>query len=46
MASHTNPTCAKCVKAHEQLNGRYCTVLKRLVENAQEPPCKTSKQKQ
>jgi hypothetical protein len=43
MASHVNPTCAKCPKAYEQLNGRYCTVLKRIVEYDKQPLCKQDK---
>lgn len=43
MASHVNLICAKCPKSYEQLNGRYCTVLKRIVEYDKQPACQTSK---
>lgn len=42
MATKTNPICAKCAKAYEQLNGRYCTLLKRNVEYDKKPTCKTT----
>lgn len=34
-----NPYCAVCIKAHNALNGRYCTALRRYVEYAKQPPC-------
>lgn len=38
-----NPTCAHCPKAYNHLNGRYCTIFKKLVEHSKEPICKTDK---
>ena len=39
MASHPNPICAKCPKAHNSLNGRYCRQLKRYVQYTDKPQC-------
>ncbi len=44
MNTRTNPTCAKCEKATNCLNGRYCHELKRYVEYATQPICKPNKQ--
>lgn len=43
MASHANPTCAKCTTAHNGLNGRFCKLLKIYVERSSNPPCQTNK---
>ena len=46
MKTNTNPTCATCPKARNQLNGRYCRQLKRYVEYEKQPLCQTAKQHQ
>lgn len=45
MGKMTNPTCAKCPHAYNQLNGRYCNLLKRNVEYAKVPLCKANDSK-
>lgn len=40
MASQTNPFCAKCPKARNTVNGRYCLQCNINVEYAKEPPCR------
>ena len=45
MSSHTNPICARCAKAYEQLNGRYCTLIKRNVEYDKTPACQSQTNK-
>ena len=37
----TNPFCKSCKQSYNTLNGCYCTMLKRDVEHASEPPCST-----
>lgn len=39
MQHHANPTCLACRKAYNQINGRYCLPLARIVEYAAVPPC-------
>lgn len=43
MTTRTNPTCQKCKKAHNGINGRYCDELHRYVEYDKFPPCNDKK---
>lgn len=37
------PPCKGCEKVRNQINGVYCTLLKRYVQHVKEKPCKTEK---
>lgn len=42
----SNQFCNSCRRAHNAINGRYCTLLRRYVEHTNIPPCSTQQTKE